>query len=274
MRIWLVIDGERKGPFPDYEIRDMIRRAVVSGETMCWHEGMDGWKRLDSLSIFGSEFESPDRERPESRSVLAMPPMLPGHERAPSFWMRRFWARWLDLSLYSGLWWLLLYMLHADIGSVIQSVWILLLLYLPWVPLEALMISQFSSTPGKWLLGLRVRNDDGTRLAGRQSVVRALRVYFLGIGMGWSLVALVCQLLSFFHVRSNGKALWDLHAGHRVDGGPLGLWRIPAYVIAMVVATQMQWIVVAPYVLEDMQKKMPAMKEWMHDNPPYHLPRR
>ena len=60
MQYWLIEDGEKKGPLEDYEVRDMIRKGKVTGESKIWHEGADGWV-----------------------SASEVPPSMPGSVRPP-----------------------------------------------------------------------------------------------------------------------------------------------------------------------------------------------
>jgi hypothetical protein len=274
MQIWIIINGEKQGPFADFEVRRHISNGQYTGETIAWHEGLSEWMPLAQISVFEREFTPEAREignvsaRPQEELPAA------GAARAESYWLRRFWARWLDIYLLTGVLWLVLYASHVDIGFILDTPWLMLLIYFPWVPCEIWLISGCATTPGKWLMGLRVVNDDGSRLDLRQSTLRAVRVYFLGIGMGWGVVSPICQALSLIQARSTGKCLWDFHSKHRVEARPWQWFRLPIYGIALMMALQMQFIVVAPYVIEEAIQEYPEMAEWIEKSPPKHLPKR
>jgi hypothetical protein len=159
-----------------------------------------------------------------------------------------------------------------DIGAVLENDWLIWLQYVPWFAIEAYLLHRFGTTPGKWLLGIQVRNNDGTRLATGQAARRSLRVMVLGIGFGWSIIAFICQLLAFFITRHLGKSLWDAAGGHRLETKPQHPVKIAGYVIGLFIALQMQMIVVGPYVNERMKEMFPAMREYIEKNPPWHLP--
>ena len=42
MILWIIQDGEKRGPLEDYEVREMIREGKVGRDTRVWHEGADG----------------------------------------------------------------------------------------------------------------------------------------------------------------------------------------------------------------------------------------
>lgn len=272
MEVWIIQDGEKTGPFHDFEIRRRIEAGELPATTPAWHDGLDAWRPLEEIQIFKSEFDKPflNSEPPETQlepefepepltgpePKSTLPP--PIESKAP---VRRFWARWLDLYLYSAFWWLMMWAAGRDIGSVFQNVWIILLQFVPWFVFEAWLIHRFGTTPGKWLLGLKVTNDDGSPLALGESTRRAMRVLFIGVGFGWGVLALVCQAMSFFTMRRVGRPLWDHAGGHRVSAAPLHPLRIVVFVFVFFASLQLQGLVVGPYATEQFQKQFPDLKE-------------
>jgi uncharacterized RDD family membrane protein YckC len=273
MDIWIILDGEKSGPVRDYEIRGRIESGELAADTPAWHEGLESWRPLGEISLFAREFE-----RLKGLDAEPAPPSMPapGDDRPSAVpkphLVRRFWARWFDLYLYSGVWWIALWAAGRDIGAVLQSPWTILLQYVPWFALEAILLHRFGTTPGKWLLGIKVLNDGGGRLNLAAATRRSVRVLFLGIGLGWGMVALVCQIMAFFTTRRLGRPLWDQAGGHRLAVDPLSPLRLATYVIGLFAALQLQMIVVAPYVMENMRKTFPSLREQIDRNPPWHLP--
>lgn len=108
--------------------------------------------------------------------------------RGPHPW-RRFWARYLDLMLMALAWQVLQFqVLHwymptlwfRDQLQTVVSVglsWVLLLL------VEPILLCTWGYTPGKWLLGLRVRQLDGRKLSWDQAVERLFLVLWRGQGL-------------------------------------------------------------------------------------------
>jgi uncharacterized RDD family membrane protein YckC len=274
MDVWIIENGEKSGPLPDFEVRSRIRAGVLTGETPAWHDGLADWRPLADIPLFARDFETPEesptQDEPYSPPQSPTPPPLP--DQSSPHLIRRFWARWFDLYLYSGFWWLGMWAAGRDIGAVLQNVWLILFQYLPWFAIEAYLVHRFGTTPGKWLLGIRVRNNDGSPLALGTATRRSMRVLFLGIGLGWGILALLCQLMAFFTTRRLGKPLWDMAGGHSLETTPLHPVKIAAYVVGLFIALQMQMIVVAPYVTEQIRETFPALREQIEKNPPWHLP--
>ena len=48
-RYYLAQNGETKGPFTEEQLREMLQRGEIDGESYIWHEGLEGWKRLKEV---------------------------------------------------------------------------------------------------------------------------------------------------------------------------------------------------------------------------------
>ena len=271
MDVWIIRDGEKAGPIHDFEIRRKIETGELPATTPAWHEGLDAWKPLIEIDLFTREFElAAIPTPPENPPGQILPPPLP----RKTVYGRRFWARWFDLYLYSGFWWLAMWAVGQDIEAALLNPWVMFFQCVPWFALEALLIHKFGTTPGKWLLGLQVTNNDGTPLDLAAAIRRSLRVMFSGVGFGWGLLAVFCQALSLFTAKRLGAPLWDHSGGHQVIASPLSPVRLVALVVLFAGALQLQMIVVSPYLFEMAGKSFPSLKEQYEKNPPWHLPER
>lgn len=277
MDIWIIRDGEKIGPLHDFEIRRKIGEGELPATTPAWHEGLDSWKPLVEIEIFTREFAlaAAPRESEREPEAEAIPPRTgPPPLPVKTCYIRRFWARWFDLTLYSGLWWIGMWAARQDIEAALLNPWVMFFQFMPWFAVETLLIHYWGTTPGKWLLGLEVANNDGSRLALGPSTGRAVRVLFAGIGFGWGILAVLCQALSLIAARRLGAPLWDHLGGHQVVARPLNPLRVIALVFLFFGAIQLQVIVVSPYVFEMAGKSFPSIKERYEKSPPYHLPKR
>ncbi len=272
MDIWIIRDGEKTGPHHDFEIRRRIESGELPASTPAWHEGLDAWKPLVQIDLFRREFDKPipPPVPQDPQETPATPPPLPDQPHL----VRRFWARWFDLYLYAGIWWIAMWAAGRDIGMILHNQWIIVLHYIPWFAFEAFLIHRFGTTPGKWLLGITVTNQNGSLLSLAEAIRRSARVLFLGIGFGWGWLALICQAMSFITTKRIGRPLWDQVGGHRLHTRPIDPFRLVAYIFGLIISLQLQMIVVTPYVMETAAKTFPALKEQFEKNPPWHLPRR
>ncbi len=279
MHIWLIKNGEKHGPHPDFHIRQGIENGQYDADTPAWHEGLSEWTTLGEMALFKSALGTPapeesrraDEPDETNQTEIPTPPPAPTENLHLA---RRFWARWLDLQLYIAAWWLFLYFTNRDVGAIFANPWMLLVQLLPWLPIEAMLIHHHGTTPGKWLLGIRVRNDDGSPLSGRQSIVRTLRVLVAGIGLNWGVISPLCQAVSFWLARRLGRSLWDHMGGHRVEFTPIRGTRYLAVIGIIYLSFQLQFAVLAPYVIPIYQEQFPTLREHFEKNPPRHLPPR
>lgn len=124
------------------------------------YETLDAQKYLDSM---------------DQNGMQAAPELL--SDQAPRAWVpwRRFFARMFDLAFYACLWTIFL-LLVCHIKATDRSgaenlldfaAGLLLMLFL-----EPLFLSLLRTTPGKWIFGLRVMDNDGRRLTYRKALAR------------------------------------------------------------------------------------------------------
>jgi len=277
MEVWLIRNGKKSGPYHDYDVRSKIGDGDLGPDDSVWHEGLSEWTKLGEIDLFRGEFKDT-----EAVGEVAIPPELPEkflkraanatEEKPKRYLARRFWGRWLDLVMYSAVWWLGMYLVGRDIEAVLRNPWLQLTIYVPWFVIEAWLIHRFGSTPGKWLMGLGVRNEDGSKLELKPSIWRALRVLVTGIGFGWAVLSLLCQGLSWFTTRRLGKPIWDQLGGHKLVAVRLNPIRIVALVILFIAAAQLQMAVRGPHEEKILSEDYPQFKEFFDDRPKWYLP--
>lgn len=104
--------------------------------------------------------------------------------RVRSPW-RRFFARNIDLTIYSVLWSMLLTLaLNVNIssrGTAGKNVDLLMAVVFMLI-LEPAMLSLFGTTPGKFLLGLRITSCEGRRLTYSEAASRTVSALWYGMG--------------------------------------------------------------------------------------------
>jgi len=282
MEIWLIRDGEKAGPFHDYEIRRKIGLGDLDGSSPAWHEGLPAWTTLEEIPLFKGEFAAKNAPAVEIAPVEqtppplpSSPPVIPGNPRIG----RRFWARWLDIYLYVAAWWLLMWVTGRNIESLFLSPMVAMTRLVPWFVIEILLIHHFGTTPGKWLMDLKVVNLDGSKLTLGQSTRRALRVYFIGIGFAIPYVILFCMALSAFTAKRIGAPVWDYVGKHGLNAKPLNPLKVTALVFGFFAALALGFGVLSPEITKLMLKELKTeeqrpLKEHLEKHPFWSLPRR
>lgn len=141
----------------------------------------------------------------------------------PRPWLR-WWARVIDTNLWVASLWLILAARGAEIDQSETKGLVFLSLAL-WVPVEAILLSTFGTTPGKWLLNIKLRFVDGKRLTFGQSISRSAHVWLKGWGLGIPIVNLVALVISYNELVSKDISSWDEKGGTQILHGQLSILR-------------------------------------------------
>lgn len=156
------LNAERQGIDRSARVcRDMRADGVT-------YQTLDAQKYLDALDHTVEE---------AALSADVIPPV-----RSPG---RRFFARMLDLLLYTALWGIFLELLpgssaiqNSTGSGLLNTVMTLLMMLF----LEPLLLHLWGATPGKWVMGLSVTDSDGVRLSYSAGFSRTLSVLWYGMG--------------------------------------------------------------------------------------------
>lgn len=124
---------------------------------------------------------------------------------------QRFFARYLDVTLYHAFWVTLLPLLGYNLfrnrngGAMLVQVLSLLTMFF----LEPLLLHIFAATPGKWLFGLRVTDGDDGKLTYEAALNWTAFVFWYGIRLDLPVLRLV-RLYKCAEDEQAGKALpWE-----------------------------------------------------------------
>ncbi len=148
-------------------------------------------------------------------------------------WIRYF-ARSLDLSLYSLLWMLvqrilLRWHIGGEIGqNLIDIILAIALMFL----FEPLLLHIFGTTPGKWVFGLSMRTQDGAKLGYSLAFLRTLEVWRGGLGFDIPIYNIVRMCKSFSQCKRGEPMIWDEGLHYRIQDRKG--WRIAACIGANV----------------------------------------
>lgn len=291
MDIWIIRNGKKSGPLPDYEIRSRILDGQLTKDDYVWHEELPGWVPLEEIELFHGDLKRAEREQKSSEKkdeksqekpvdvevvaeelVKRMREISDQPQKEKRHLGRRFWARWLDLTVYTAVWWLLMYVVGRDIGAAIRNPWLQLSVYFPWFAIEAWIIHRFGITPGKWLLDLRVVNEDESKLSLKASIWRSIRVLITGVGFGWGLLSVLCQGMSWFTTKRLGKPVWDYLGGHKVEVTPLRAHKVIVLVGLIFIAAHLQMAVRGPHEQEIILERYPSWKEFFENRNNWYFP--
>lgn len=149
-----------------------------------------------------------------------------GHQKRP--WVR-YGSKTLDL-----LWWFSLFGLIAyGFGfytTDTESIFVILA-FLLWAFLEALFISKWGATPGKWIFNMRLFNVDGNKLSYWDAFLRGLRSLGEGYAFSIPFISILTCLRSYDIYQKNGITPWDKCYGVKVVHRSIGFCRTCVIVI-------------------------------------------
>ena len=160
---------------------------------------------------------------------------------------RRFYARALDLALAMAVWkafqFFGLHIHGPELGfgkflyltGTLWGGWAVLMIF------EPILLAAWGYTPGKWILGLKVRREDGRKLAWDDAVVRTALVFLYGLGLGIPFVRLWRLGDSQDRCRKEQVLPWD--KGVRYTARPVRLGRSLGMALCLLAAAGLNWLV-------------------------------
>ena len=159
----------------------------------------------------------------------------------PRPWVR-FWARAFDFMLFTTLVVIIVGLSGAADPALFvypmgNNVVHLLSVHFAWIFVEAALLSQTKTTPGKALLNIRLRREDGGALTSSQALRRSFSVWWRGTGFGIVPLLLIGCALSNLSLSTRGKTPWDLRDDLEVKHSPIAPMRIAIYIATLLVAT-------------------------------------
>ena len=128
---------------------------------------------------------------------------------------RRYFARLLDFAVYSTLWNVFLALVmninlsdRSNTGSVLNGIVVLIILLL----LEPVLLSLFGTTLGKWILGIRVTDNEGRLLTYSDARARTWSVLLRGMGLRIPFYG-PYRLWKSYKANNDGETLdWEYHS--------------------------------------------------------------
>ena len=141
----------------------------------------------------------------------------------PRPWVR-YWARMIDIyfiAIFAGI------AVGLYDESVIQAKYFDRLISIGsiflWIFVEAMFLSTFGYTFGKWLLGVEVLSSNGMRMGYKQAMSRGLKVWWRGLGIGIPLISFFTLLIAHAKLKADGITTWDKDDGNIVIHHNIGI---------------------------------------------------
>lgn len=95
-----------------------------------------------------------------------------------------------------------------------------------WIIIEGFFLSTFSTTPGKWLLNIKVLSSTDETLTVGSSLQRSFRVWCRGLAMGLPLFSLITTVYALAYLFENKITSWDKDGDIQVIHGKLSYLKL------------------------------------------------
>lgn len=154
-----------------------------------------------------------------------MPPRPANAVAATHPWARWFARLWLDY-LFATLIVGALLMFAFPGGDLLSNDYALMWVSTVfWIVVEAVFVASIGTTPGKYLVGIRIEKPGGALLSLSESFSRAASAWAIGCACFLPLVPLLTLNAQYNRLREGRPATWDARGGFVVVHTPLGTAR-------------------------------------------------
>jgi len=147
---------------------------------------------------------------------------------------RRYWARIFDITFIMPIYIFIIALFPPGLNYTITRMdnfiggILLLLFYL--IFFEPMMLSSFGTTPGKALLGIKIRDLSGKKISYTTAMRRGFLVWLNGMGMGIPFIALFTMIIAYSKLKKNGITSWDEKCGINVIHDQLSIFRVILFI--------------------------------------------
>jgi uncharacterized RDD family membrane protein YckC len=157
----------------------------------------------------------------------------------------RYWARVIDLSLFSiffGLGCAILCPTFLEVNDVFFGVIVTIL----YIFVEPFLLSTWGTTPGKALLNVRLRKNNGAKVSYEEGLLRSAKVCWRGLGLEIPIVSLLTHIAAYNTLSKTGITSWDKDGNtqitHQVIGGKRSIIAVLLFcglILLMLIAAEM-----------------------------------
>lgn len=178
----------------------------------------------------------------------SLPPPSPAPEVSQIQPWVRFWARHLDMIVWTmGLGVILTNVAPSILEADIPDAVLCMGFWFSWIPIEAFLLSSWGTTPGKWLLKIKVRDSAGEKLTFSSALNRSFAVWWSGLAIGFPLAQVLSFTLAYNNLKRDEVTSWDRMGGFVVSHERIGIWRVIVGTLALVGVTSLGiWANVPP----------------------------
>lgn len=136
-------------------------------------------------------------------------------------WHRWFARVWLDYVFAAFVLGVVLAVVAPSSSLLASDYALMWLAAVLWIPAEALLVASVGTTPGKYLVGMRITRSDGSLLSIAEAFTRAGSVWLIGCALMLPLVLLLTFNAQYNRLRKGKDSTWDERGRFLVTHTPL-----------------------------------------------------
>lgn len=212
------------------ELQLKRRKGQITNTTQVWSTKLQAWlpynEILSEEMLFGADLSY---SKPYSEYMHR-------EKRSKQFQVRpwvRFWARMIDYNCIA-LVYATIFDTYYRYGSLIFFPFFTIA-FIPmlWIPIETILLWTIGTTPGKWLLEIKVRNKRRKKrhLSFEQACIRSITVWFLGMGCGIPIIQIIALIIAKIRLTSRKITIWDKNNCLIVQHNRIGILRILVVIV-------------------------------------------
>lgn len=210
------------GPYSLPEIKDYLASGAFEPKDRVRIEGSTQTWRIEQLL---HQFR-PLAPEPAAAADGASP-----EDAVARPWLR-FWARATDILVGAFLLGTIVGLVRpALLAARLSDQTYGMLVLFAWIFVEAALLAQWGTTPGKALFRIRLTRADGAKLDFAAALKRSFTVWWRGMGLGIPVVSLIALALAYKELGRSKLTPWDRKGGFRVAHGGLSPARITAIIM-------------------------------------------
>jgi len=137
----------------------------------------------------------------------------------------RFLARFFDYALFIFFLATVRYFITGSTDVIRHESFIPIQFFI-WIPLEALLLYVWGTTPGKFFLKTKIIPKKRIKLDYMSALKRSFNVWFRGFGMGIPVINILCLMVAYQRLNFLQMTSWDRDEQTIVTHYPVGQWRI------------------------------------------------
>jgi hypothetical protein len=121
----------------------------------------------------------------------------------------RFWAKSIDIGVFSAIFNLLLLMVFQPTPFVINIVSSFFVILIWFLVIEPYCLAVWGTTLGRFFLNFTLRNLDGSKLSKKDALSRSFKLWHSGFACGLPILSVIANYLSYRRLKKTGTTSWD-----------------------------------------------------------------